>query len=120
MPGDLRWTDDHCHLPDDGTAGDLLAAARAAGVERVVHVGTDVASSRAAMALAAAHDGVWATAGVHSSRRHSPTSQRLKSFMYGSSASLGTGSGGPAGTCTTATPSRICTWPGSVAQSRRV
>ncbi|HEY1119057.1 MAG TPA: TatD family hydrolase, partial [Acidimicrobiales bacterium] len=63
--GDLRWTDDHCHLPDDGTAGDVLAAARSAGVARFVHVGTDVASSALALALAAEHDGVWATAGVH-------------------------------------------------------
>jgi TatD DNase family protein len=62
---ELRWTDDHCHLPDDGTAGDVLAAARAAGVERFVHVGTDLASSQAALALAADHGGVWATAGVH-------------------------------------------------------
>ncbi|HAS11971.1 MAG TPA: hypothetical protein DCS55_15855 [Acidimicrobiaceae bacterium] len=65
MAGELRWTDDHCHLPDDGSADEVLAAARAAGVERLVHVGTDLASSRAAMVLAAAHDGVWATAGVH-------------------------------------------------------
>ena len=64
-PGALRWTDDHCHLPDDGTAAEVLTAARAAGVERFVHVGTDLESSRAARAIAAAHDGVWATAGVH-------------------------------------------------------
>lgn len=65
MTGELRWTDDHCHLPDDESVGEVLAAARSAGVERLVHVGTDLASSRSAMTLAAAHDGVWATAGVH-------------------------------------------------------
>ncbi len=65
MTAELRWTDDHCHLPDDGTAGDVLAAAREAGVHRLVHVGTDLASSRTALRLAAAHDGVWAVAGVH-------------------------------------------------------
>ena len=65
MPGELRWTDDHCHLPGDESLGAVLAAAREAGVERLVHVGTDLASSRSAMELAAAHDGVWATAGVH-------------------------------------------------------
>lgn len=65
MVAELRWTDDHCHLPDDGTAADVVAAARAAGVERLVHVGTDLASSRAAIALAGTLDGVWATAGVH-------------------------------------------------------
>ena len=61
----VRWTDDHCHLPDDGTADDVVAAARAAGVERLVHVGVDVASSRAGLDLAATLDGVWGTAGVH-------------------------------------------------------
>jgi len=61
----LRWTDDHCHLPDDGTAAEVLAAARAAGVERLVHVGVDVATSKAGLDLAAGFDGVWATAGVH-------------------------------------------------------
>jgi len=61
----LRWTDDHCHLPDDGTAADVVAAARAAGVERLVHVGVDVASSQAGLDLAGGFDAVWATAGVH-------------------------------------------------------
>ncbi len=65
MTGDLRWTDDHCHLPDDGTAAEVVAAARAAGVERLVHVGVDVATSHAGLALASGIDGVWATAGVH-------------------------------------------------------
>jgi TatD DNase family protein len=70
-----RWTDSHCHLqwePEadgDGRAaadpdGDL-ARALAAGVERVVCVGTDLATSRAAVALAAAHANVFATVGLH-------------------------------------------------------
>ncbi|MEA3020899.1 MAG: TatD DNase family protein, partial [Actinomycetota bacterium] len=59
------WTDSHCHLQYDGIAADAIAAARAAGVGRIVCVGTDVAHSRAAIAVAAEHDGVWATAGVH-------------------------------------------------------
>ena len=54
------WTDAHCHITDDD-----VEAARAAGVERLVSVGTDLESSRAAIALATRHDGVWATAGVH-------------------------------------------------------
>jgi TatD DNase family protein len=60
-----RWTDDHCHLPDDGTAADVVAAARAAGVERLVHVGVDVPSSASGLDLVRDLDGVWATAGVH-------------------------------------------------------
>ena len=55
-----RWFDSHCHA----TADDV-AAAREAGVERLVVVGTDAEQSRAAIALAAADDGVWATVGLH-------------------------------------------------------
>jgi len=39
--------------------------ARAAGVARLVTVGTDAEQSKAALELAAAHDGVWATVGLH-------------------------------------------------------
>src|SRR5579885_874669 len=61
------WTDDHCHLPADATqAAALVAEAGAAGVTRLVTVGTDVESSRRALANARAHPGsVWATAGIH-------------------------------------------------------
>jgi len=65
----LRWTDDHCHLDltaERGPSADeAVAAARAAGVERLITVGTDVASSRVAVEVARTHEGVWATAGVH-------------------------------------------------------
>jgi len=65
----LRWTDDHCHLDltaERGPSADeAVAAARTAGVERLITVGTDVASSAAAIEVARAHEGVWATAGVH-------------------------------------------------------
>jgi TatD DNase family protein len=54
------WTDAHCHI-----TAEVLDEARAAGVTRLITVGTDLASSQAAIALASAHDGVWATAGVH-------------------------------------------------------
>jgi TatD DNase family protein len=61
------WTDSHCHLPFEGIEdpGAAIAEAAAAGVGRMVTVGTDVAQSRAAIAVARAHDGVWATAGLH-------------------------------------------------------
>ena len=65
----LRWADDHCHPHLRGaSAADVAAAvddARAAGVERMVTVGCDVADSEAAIAAARAHAGVAATAGVH-------------------------------------------------------
>ena len=59
------WADSHAHLPGDGSAGEVLAAAREAGVARVVTIGTDRAESQAAIALAAAHPDVWATVGLH-------------------------------------------------------
>lgn len=69
MAEPLRWTDDHCHLhfrdADAGAVADLVADAAGAGVTRFVTVGCDVADSRAAIAVAAAHDAVFATAGVH-------------------------------------------------------
>jgi TatD DNase family protein len=62
----MRWTDDHCHLPDDvAEAAQQVADARASGVERIITVGTEIPHSRAAIAVARALDGVWATAGVH-------------------------------------------------------
>jgi len=62
----IRWTDNHCHLAvDPAAAAADVDAARAAGVDRIVNVGTDVEHSRAAIAVAEAHEGVWATAGVH-------------------------------------------------------
>jgi TatD DNase family protein len=64
----VRWTDDHCHLHFRASrpeATDAIDAARAEGVERMITVGCDVADSQAAIELARAHDGVYATAGVH-------------------------------------------------------
>jgi TatD DNase family protein len=62
----VRWIDDHCHLPPGGDSDDVVADAVAAGVERMITVGTDRASSVAAIEVARRHPGtVWATAGVH-------------------------------------------------------
>ncbi len=63
----MRWTDDNCHLPEEeAAAAEVVVEAVAAGVERLVTVGCDVAQSAAYADLAAAHPGVvWATAGVH-------------------------------------------------------
>lgn len=59
------WTDTHCHLPAGDEGAGVVAEARAAGVTRMVTVGTDVATSATALDVARATDGVWATAGVH-------------------------------------------------------
>jgi TatD DNase family protein len=60
--------DTHAHLHVPEFADDLSAVlerARAAGVQRLVTIGTDAATSAAALALAAREPGVWATAGIH-------------------------------------------------------
>jgi TatD DNase family protein len=59
----VGWIDNHCHLRADDP--DTIAEARAAGVTRLITVGTDLEHSTSAAQVAAAHDGVWATAGVH-------------------------------------------------------
>jgi TatD DNase family protein len=64
-PGRARWTDSHCHLPAGQDATEQVEAARAAGVGRMVDVGTELAHSRQAIDVARAHEGVWATVGVH-------------------------------------------------------
>jgi TatD DNase family protein len=59
--------DSHCHLHDAAFAGDLAAVlqrARAAGVTRMITIGTSVEQSRAAVELASAHPEIWATIGV--------------------------------------------------------
>lgn len=64
----MRLADSHCHLTDGAFGGDrteVLARARAAGVERIVTVASDVDDAFVALELAKDHDGVWSTAGVH-------------------------------------------------------
>jgi TatD DNase family protein len=61
-------TDSHAHLQARSFEGDrdaVLARARAAGVARMVVVGTDVPSSRAAFELCAGELGLFPTAGIH-------------------------------------------------------
>ncbi len=60
------WVDSHCHLPDDPAEADAIVdAARADGVEWLVCVGTDLATSRAAVAIAGRRPDVLATVGLH-------------------------------------------------------
>ncbi|MHB1004799.1 MAG: TatD family hydrolase [Chloroflexota bacterium] len=59
--------DTHAHLDDEGYTDreGVLSRARAAGVARIITVGVDLPTSRAAVALAAAHPDVYAVVGVH-------------------------------------------------------
>jgi TatD DNase family protein len=65
VPG---WVDSHCHLGWEGAEDDpdtTVAQARDAGVDALVCVGTDLASSRRAVAIADRHREVRATVGLH-------------------------------------------------------
>jgi TatD DNase family protein len=59
------WADSHCHVPYEGVGLDVIDDARAAGVTRLITVGTDAAQSARAAEVARTHDGVWATVGLH-------------------------------------------------------
>ena len=62
------WSDSHCHLhicEREVPLDDLLTRARTNGVELVVTIGIEVASSERALAIAREHDGVFSSAGVH-------------------------------------------------------
>ncbi len=60
--------DSHAHLDDlryDTDRDDVLQRAEAAGIESIVTIGCDLATSQAAVALAQAYPNVFATIGVH-------------------------------------------------------
>lgn len=64
----MRLIDSHCHLNAERFAGEeeaVLARARAAGVERIMVPGWNVASSQRALELAERHDWLDASVGVH-------------------------------------------------------
>ncbi|MCP9486915.1 MAG: TatD family hydrolase [Gaiellaceae bacterium MAG52_C11] len=57
--------DTHAHLDGcDGPVGELLARAHAAGVTRVITIGTGIESCLTALRLAAEHAGVYAALGI--------------------------------------------------------
>lgn len=73
MSEQLRLIDTHAHLAIgqfDGDRAAALARAADAGVARIVEVGFDLASSRAALALAEAHPQVFAVVGVQPNYAH--------------------------------------------------
>jgi len=60
--------DTHAHLDYKDFAGDfpdMLERAQAAGINRLISIGTDLESSRRAIALAEAHDCIYAVVGWH-------------------------------------------------------
>ena len=68
LPEGVEVIDTHCHLDMDRyqvDLADVLIRAREAGVRRMLTIGIDLESSRAAVALAEEHSGVFAAVGVH-------------------------------------------------------
>ncbi len=63
-----NFYDTHAHLDFPDFAADfvqILERAQAAGITRLISIGTDLESSRRAIALAEAHDNIYAVAGWH-------------------------------------------------------
>src|SRR5205085_50876 len=56
----------HLHFPEfDADREAMLGRAREAGVRRILTIGTEPDSSRAAVAMAARENDVWAAVGIH-------------------------------------------------------
>ena len=62
------WVDTHCHVYDERTPGGAdgsIANALTHDVTKVIVIGTDADTTRLALDIAARHDNVWATVGLH-------------------------------------------------------
>ncbi|MFQ6007878.1 MAG: TatD family hydrolase [Candidatus Zixiibacteriota bacterium] len=60
--------DSHCHLDFDefdGCREEIIKEAQATGVHTIINIGVDQDSSRQSLELAQAHEGIYATVGVH-------------------------------------------------------
>lgn len=71
------YCDSHAHLESprfDGDRSEAMARARAAHVTRILTCGSDLATSQAAVGLAAAWEGVYAAVGIHGHRAESGVS----------------------------------------------
>jgi TatD DNase family protein len=67
MPPEIHFIDTHMHLhvsQYDADRADTIARAAAAGVARMIEIGYDLASSRAAVDLAASHSAIFAVVGI--------------------------------------------------------
>ena len=71
-------TDTHAHLDAcDEQASELVERAHAAGVTRIVTIGTGIDSCRAALAIAGDHEGVYAALGIDPHSAATPEAGRL-------------------------------------------
>lgn len=71
-------TDSHAHLDAcDEEAATIVERARDAGVARIVTIGTGIDSSRVALAIADANEGVYAALGIDPHQAGTPEADRL-------------------------------------------
>ena len=64
----IAWFDSHCHVDEEQFDEDreaVLARMREHGITRYAVIGSDMATSRRAIAFAAAHEGAVAVGGIH-------------------------------------------------------
>ena len=63
----LSFTDTHCHIHEESYADSqrALEDAHAAGIQRLICVGTDEATSTEAVEFARKHENTWASVGLH-------------------------------------------------------
>jgi TatD DNase family protein len=70
--------DTHAHLDGcEAPPEELLARARAAGLDRVITIGSGIDSCRAALAIAERHEGVYAALGIHPHQAGGEDASRL-------------------------------------------
>ncbi|NNJ10184.1 TatD family hydrolase [Chloroflexales bacterium ZM16-3] len=73
MPTEIRLIDTHAHVAAeqfDADRAEVLARAAEAGVARIVEIGYDLPTSRAALALAEAHPQIYAVVGLQPNHVH--------------------------------------------------
>jgi TatD DNase family protein len=72
--------DSHCHLDDYENLDEVIAKARAAGVERMlaIGIGNGPHEMHVAVDIARKHPEVWASVGMHPQEAHQATDENLK------------------------------------------
>ncbi len=74
--------DTHAHLNfsqfADDTIENILARAKAVGVQKVINVGADLTSSKDSVALASKHEAIYASVGIHPHDVMTVTDEHLK------------------------------------------
>ena len=77
----LQFVDTHLHLEEVADPGEAILAAAAAGVTRLITMGTDLASSRGAVALAEGNSAVFAAVGHHGATTEQPDFAALEELV---------------------------------------